>query len=157
MWLFKLLVDGLKHIWSCDSLTGFCVCVAETSFLAMSERGMMNGIYWLTICLKGQRKPRNWAVHLQFWTRFYPDTSPVQVSSLTARDNVIDNVTFHLLFKSLIHLPVLFKTAYCLNLYQRRSVTNVSSLSLKICFCQSGSVRPGLCPADFSIWFAVVL
>jgi hypothetical protein len=76
----------------------------------------MSGIHCPTICLKGQRKPRNWTAHLEFWTRFHPDTSPVQVSSLNAKDIMIDKVTFCLLFKSLLHPSVLFKTAYSLHL-----------------------------------------
>ena len=38
MLLFKLLVDGLKHIRRSDSLTGFCDCVVETSLHTMTEK-----------------------------------------------------------------------------------------------------------------------
>ena len=67
---------------------------------------------------RDRENPEKGAAHLEFWTRFYPDTSPVQVNSLTARDNMTGNITSRILFKSLLHPPVLFKTAtlwFCKN------------------------------------------
>jgi hypothetical protein len=85
----------------------------------MTEIILLSGIHQFTICLKGQRKPPNAAVNLVFWTKFYPDISSVQVIGLTARENMIGNVEFNLLLKSIttqIHLPVSFKIAYSLKL-----------------------------------------